>query len=246
MPSVSFAVKALPAAFQAAFGVFRAAGRGRREKASAMSVCERRRGELELTEGSRLGRAGRRFLLGKAVCPLLLVAAAGCGAGGVLTAPLGGTTAGARGNVRVLFINNTPHEAVFTAGVFDPTDVESAPQVVQFAGEDGSPALPAGGQSTMIELPCARAFAVGAAGFIEQIRTIGADAQLESAGLVEGVQFNVEGDAADESDIAQGRLYLLGPDFTCNAMLIVRLEFSERSDPAFTIDFSVIPSESQR
>ena len=39
-----------------------------------------------------------------------------------LTASLGGSTAAARGTVRVLFINNTPHRAVFTYGTFDQTD----------------------------------------------------------------------------------------------------------------------------
>ncbi|MCH7925895.1 MAG: hypothetical protein IIC51_10220, partial [Planctomycetes bacterium] len=84
-----------------------------------------------------------------------------------LTASFGGSTAGSRGSVRVLFINNTPQRAVFTYGTYDQTDQFSQPDFRQFGlnstdlnldGDSESSIDPISGQSPLI---CARVFGVG-------------------------------------------------------------------------------------
>ena len=49
-----------------------------------------------------------------------------------LAAPLGGDIAGSRGQVQIVFINNTTFRAVFTFGTYDQTDPSSEPDFSQF------------------------------------------------------------------------------------------------------------------
>ncbi len=111
------------------------------------------------------------------------------------SASLGGDTAGERGNVGVLFINNTDYRAVFTYGSYDQTDPFFGPDYEQF-GSIEPDILLEGGESTTIApgssrsvIECARVFSIGSENLLELIRrNLPDDGFLQSA-MVEGVEF---------------------------------------------------------
>jgi hypothetical protein len=201
-------------------------------------------------------------LLTVATCGVLL-----CGCTDFLTnrtASLGGTVAGTRGTVTVLFINNTPHRAVFTYGTYDQTDPSFTPDFAQFTLE-GLSVLDADETSTLAEtnddatLACARVFSIGSPDLFELIRDNVSDDvldDLDDAAMHEGVEFfdmPAEDDEADEEAEPQSRGFappfeaLLGTDFPCNSLLILRFEIDDANpDAAFRVDFEMIPSESDR
>ena len=76
------------------------------------------------------------------------------------TASLGGDQAGDRGTIRAVFINNTPHRAVFTSGTYDQLDSGTRPDFVQFSA-DGDLTLDGDTSSDIGALDCARVFAIG-------------------------------------------------------------------------------------
>lgn len=179
--------------------------------------------------------------------------AGGCAAGGWLdgAASLGGDTVGERGTVRVLFINNTPHRAIFTAGVYDPSDQDTNPEFVQFAANASGSILEGNSSSAILELPCARAISIGTRGLLDLVEANNDAADLEAAALIEGVGFSSaaigeDGDDEPDQGVAAARAFFIGSDFPCNALLIVRFEFNDLGPEPFLIDFSYIPSESTR
>ncbi|MFQ5414890.1 MAG: hypothetical protein ACE5E6_10575 [Phycisphaerae bacterium] len=192
-------------------------------------------------DGSRRAR--------RAAAALVMLVAAGCG-DFVLnqTASLGGSSPGSRGSVRVVFINNTPHRAVFTAGGFDPADQAFAPEdFVQFSSGGGGMTLDGDSQSDILTMTCARVVGVGSPTLLELIDRNLPDAEVDAAAFVTGVRF-VNGDAGDEPvGTAPPLEALIGVDFPCNALLIFRLEFDDSpgGDP-FRVDFDVIPAASSR
>ncbi|UCE61563.1 MAG: hypothetical protein JSU63_07390 [Phycisphaerales bacterium] len=196
----------------------------------------------------------------------IVLTVAALGAGGCFeffanqSASLGGDIAGVRGNVRVLFINNTDYRAVFTYGSYDQTDPAYGPDYEQ-SGLTEPDVLLEGGESTSITpgssrafIECARVFSVGSEDLLELIRqNLPDDDFLESA-MVEGVEF-FEIPAEDEEDsptepISRGAAppfeALLGVDFPCNALLIIRFEIDDFGPNPFRIDFEMIPSDSDR
>lgn len=184
---------------------------------------------------------------------LFTLLAGGCASGGWLNgaASLGGDTVGGRGTVRVLFINNTPHRAIFTAGVYDPADQDTNPEFVQFAANSSGSILEGESSSAILELPCAQAISIGTRALIDLVEANNDAADLESAALFEGVGFSSaaigeDGDDEPDQGFAPAKAFLVGSDFPCNALLIVRFEFNDLGPEPFLIDFSYIPSESTR
>ncbi len=191
----------------------------------------------------------------------MLAIACGSGCGESLlnqTASLGGATAGQRGAQRVLFINNTPYRAVFTYGSYDPNDQDSRPDFEQFGLQD-FPAKLDGNRVSSISvtndrafIDCARVFAIGSDRLHEFIRKHVADVDLVSEAMVEGVEF-FEIPAQDQPSneprsvgFAPPFEALLGVDFPCQALLVIRFERNDLGPAAFRVDFELIPPESDR
>ena len=173
-----------------------------------------------------------------------------------LTASFGGSTAGSRGSVRVLFINNTPQRAVFTYGTYDQTDQFSQPDFRQFGlnstdlildGDSESSIDPISGQSPLI---CARVFGVGSPDLLRLIDENLSGATVIENALSNGVEFFDVGDDGDAEAASAGFAppfeALLDVDFPCAALLIVRFEVNDVGPDPFRIDFELIPSGSTR
>ena len=178
------------------------------------------------------------------------------------TASFGGVAAGApvasggRGVIRVLFENNTPFRALFTYGSYDNTDERNTPLFLQFSPDSqltaptGSATLEGNSSSVIHLLPCARVFSVGSRGLVGRIqKTPGqVDPRIDEAVLFDGVGFSdtpVVSDAAAEPNVgfAAGFEALLGVDFNCGSLVVVRLEFAEVGPLPFKTEMQVFPSE---
>ena len=168
------------------------------------------------------------------------------------TASLGGQSAVQPGTIGVLFINNTPYRAVFTAGSFDQMNQFTQPDIEQFGSADDEFPLAGDSQTSILDFRCARVFSIGSPALRQLIEENLPDVDLVESALVEGVEFfAVQGEALeDETLVSKGfapaREVLLGVDFPCNGLLIFRFEFDDIGDSPFRIDFQVIPSESTR
>ena len=195
----------------------------------------------------------RRWLRG-VVCRLsvaVLGGASGCGdIFSSVSASLGGATAGARGEFRVLFINNTPHRAVFTMGTYDTLDAFAAPAFAQFGFEGDDLNLPGDSESLIGAFPCARVFSIGSSRLLTLIKGNDPDAELISEASQEGVTFFAEDEPNGEGEISEGTIPAfearLGTDFPCGALLIARFEINDVGSEPFRVDFEVVPSESPR
>ena len=167
----------------------------------------------------------------------------------------GGDTAGDQGSYQVVFINNTPHEVVFTAGAYDRTDQSSVPRILRFGGEDGTDALAGDGQTDIQSLPCGRVFAIGTAelgAFVEQNGARdGSNSAIEDPVVEDTEFFSTDEDDPDAGPTSAGIAppfeALLGVDFSCNSLVIIRFEFDDfpGNDP-FRITLETIPSDSTR
>ncbi len=167
------------------------------------------------------------------------------------SASLGGDRAGARGTVRILFINNTPYRAAFTYGTYDQLDQTSEPSFGQFASQSTGRTLEPNSESSLAStefgsfLSCGRAFGVGTPTLIGLINTNIESDGIETSALVDGVEFFevVEG---SEQITSRGKAAaletLIGLEFACEALLIVRLEINDAGPEPFRIDFEIVPS----
>jgi hypothetical protein len=207
----------------------------------------------------RCKRAGKLALIA-AVAAM----ASGCG-GDVLNqiVSLGSEEAGSRGIVSIVFINNTDHQAVFTAGTYDRLDQTHQPAVLQFDRE-GEMVLGARTHSSIVGMPCARAFGIGTPQLLDLLRRNGSATEINDDLLIDGVAFfqvsdgSAEGteDAGDSGtsepadEDASGKAppleALLGVDFPCNSLLILRFEINDLGPDPFRVDFELIPSSSDR
>jgi len=183
---------------------------------------------------------------------LSLMALPGCGVDfSGRNASFGGDVAGSRGRVQVVFINNTPHRAVFTFATYDQTDASSEPDFRQFGHDEDGLILDGESTSNIGSLECARVFSIGGPRMLALIAENLPDAPLAEEATIEGVEFFSvsEGDPA-AAPVSQGNApafeVLLGVDFPCNALLIVRLEFDDLGPDQFRVDFELIPSLSTR
>lgn len=169
----------------------------------------------------------------------------GCGEGWQnLTASFGGNTAGSRGSLGVVVINNTPHQAVFTLGTYDQSG-ETEPDFVQYT-LDGNLQLAADDDGGVLSLDCARVVSLGGSRLLSQVESSGAT--IDEAALVEGIEFFSDGDGEDPASqgLADPFEVLLGVDYPCNALLIFKLEMNDSGSAPFRVDFELIPSESSR
>lgn len=162
------------------------------------------------------------------------------------TASFGGNTAGGRGSLGVVILNNTPYQAVLTLGSYDQA-AEVEPDFRQYT-LDGSLQLDADADGGVLSLDCARVVSIGGLRLLSQIEESGAD--FSSEALIEGIEFfSTSGDESEEP-VSQGVVgpfeVLLGVDFPCNSLLIFKLEVDDAGTEPFRIDFELIPSESSR
>ncbi len=179
---------------------------------------------------------------------------AGCNGSPNLSASFGGPVAGRRGEVQVLFLNNTPYRAVFTFGTYDQTDQFSEPDFRQFGHEEGGLVLEGESASGIGALDCARVFSIGGSELLDLITENLSGAPVLDEALIEGVEFFSipAGEDTEEvpTPVSQGKAApfaaQLGVDFPCNALLIIRFEIDDLGSDPFRIDFELIPSSSTR
>lgn len=163
---------------------------------------------------------------------------------------LGGDTAGGRGQIRVTVINNTPQLAVMTLGTFDQADQDSRPDIAQFTLDDATPTLGPNESSDIIFLDCGRTLSIGGPSLLARIASELDAGSVDQSALVAGVVFYEDGaSAGDDAPANLGTALpldlLLGVDFTCDSILVVRLEINDPGPEPFRIDFEVIAAESQ-
>lgn len=181
-----------------------------------------------------------------------LVGLGGCGAAFVnATASLGGEGAGSRGSVDVIVINNTSYSAAYVLGTFDPGDPDFAPDVIQFGLDDIGLTLGPDSQSDAISFRCARVFSIGGRRLLDLVEASFDPQNIEQVAFVDGASFfDPDPEDADAESVEVGSASaleaLLGVDFNCGSILIVRLEVNDVGVEAFRVDFEVIPSESGR
>ena len=197
-----------------------------------------------------------RSLATSVLLTLVVPGIAGCGEAFVnLTASLGGDWAGERGTIRVLFINNTPHRAVLTFGSYDQTDQFSQPDFAQYGLSEFGATLDGNSSSQIISIECARVFSIGGPDLLALIEQNLSEAALDEDAFIEGIEFfSIPSDDAEGDDsgnpVNEGSAppfeALLGVDFPCNALLIIRFEFDDLGPDPFRVDFELIPSESTR
>lgn len=183
-----------------------------------------------------------------------LVLLPGCGVDfSNLTAPFGGDVAGSRGQVQIVFINNTAQRAVFTFATYDQTDPSSEPDFRQFGHNESGLILEGDSTSAIGALECARVFSIGGPRMLALIEENLPDATLAEEATIEGIEFFSVSDDDSEAEpalVRQGKSppfeALLGVDFPCNALLIIRFEIDDVGPDPFRVDFELIPSRSTR
>ena len=184
------------------------------------------------------------LLMGMMVLP-------GCGVDfSNLTASLGGNVAGGRGRVQIVFINNTPYRTVFTFATYDQTDQSSEPDFRQFSHDEDGLILEGDSTSPIGALDCGRVFSIGGPRMLALITENLPDAPIADEAFIEGVEFFSVSDDDTVAPVSQGKSpafeALIGVDFPCNALLIVRFEIDDLGPAPFRVDFELIPSESTR
>ena len=172
------------------------------------------------------------------------------------TASFGGDVAGRRGEVSVVYINNTPHRAVFTSGVYDSSDHSSQPDFIQFGIDENDLTLTANATSQVLTLSCGRVFSIGSPNLFALIDENIPDAIEEPEAVVDGIalyELTADGAVEENGDgepvVAGSALpfeALLGVDFPCNALLIISIETDDVGPSSFRIAYQVVPSESDR
>lgn len=168
------------------------------------------------------------------------------------TVSLGGGTAGGRGRIDLLFINNTPFQAVFTFGSFDPLDQFTQPDFDQFSLAPPARTLEGNSRSDILSVSCGRVLGLGGAELLRFIERNRPDEAADELALVEGVEFfDVPPPDSDQAmrvgvGVAPPFEARLGVDFPCGALVILRLEFDERLAEPFRVDFEFIPPNRTR
>lgn len=185
-------------------------------------------------------------------CSLMLILST-MGVGGCVESPenanasLGGNVAGFRGEIQVVFFNNTPNQPAFTFGTYDDMDRENEPDFAQFGLDTNDLQLEPGATSAILGLQCGRVFAIGSPDLLSLIDKNLPDAELETDALVEGIEFY---DNTEELPVAEGSAppfeARLGVDFPCSALLLIYLEIDDSGSNEFRVAFQLIPSESDR
>ncbi|MHC5111155.1 MAG: hypothetical protein ACYTHJ_14900 [Planctomycetota bacterium] len=195
-------------------------------------------------------RPGRnRNRLGGTGLAIALLGLAGCDPFFNQTASLGGDTAGETGTIKTVFINNTAFRAVFTFGTYNQTDRNSVPRIGQYGLEDFEINLDAGESTDVLNTPCGRVFGVGSERLLEFVDNNRDDTEdLVQEALEPGVQLYELAEGSDPvlQGSATGTEYLLGTEFNCESLVVVRIEVNDAGGDAFRLDFEVVPAESTR
>ncbi len=164
------------------------------------------------------------------------------------TASLGGDVSGSRGEVQIVFINNTPFRAVFTFGTYDQTDQSSEPDFHQFAYDPDGLILEGDSTSPVGAIECARVFSIGGPRLLALIADNLPDAPVAEEALIEGVDFFSVSDGssgATSTPVGQGAAppfeALIGVDFPCETLIIIRFEIDDLGPAPFRVDFELIP-----
>ncbi len=146
------------------------------------------------------------------------------------------------GNVSMVFINSTPHRAIFTVGTWDAWDrLGPGPIQLDFLRLAGN------STSGVFSLACRRNAAVGTEKLVKRALDTDADDADDFDANAFGAQVRfssapTDSEAADlpTAGTAEGREVLLGVDYSCAD----RLVFTFVEDPAapggFRVDFEVI------
>lgn len=182
-----------------------------------------------------------------------LVGTAACGPYGLLgnATSLGGDTAGDRGSIHVVFINNTPYRAIFTYGVYDTDSTEFGPEFGQFV-VDPSTSNPLEGRlegnttSSIITLDCARVFSIGGSELITRIKDKDLDVGADEEALVAGIGFSDKTlDDAQAGQATAGRadevVTMQGTKFACDSLLVYTFTQDSTQASGFRVGFQVIP-----
>jgi hypothetical protein len=163
------------------------------------------------------------------------------------TASLGGNVAGSAGELRVAFINNTPFRAIFTYGTYNNTDQFDRPDAGQFVGNVRGTTLEGESTADIVTLSCDRVFAIGDPELLRLIEENGAgDLELDDEALLVGVGFSdaelgTEAAGLATEGFAPEVRALLGVDFPCSSIVVIRFEVDQLGDAPFRADFEVIP-----
>ncbi len=183
-----------------------------------------------------------------------LVVAAGllgnlCGCGDVwlnLTKERTGDASRA-GTISVVFINNTPHRASFSFGVWDAWDKSPGPAALRQLRLEGSTS------SAPASLSCQRNFAIGTQDFVDRVLETKADdtATFDPDAFGTVVNFSsapTDSDAAalPTEGTALGVEKLLGVDYSCADRLIFTFVQDPDAAGGFRIDFEAILDETQQ
>ena len=162
------------------------------------------------------------------------------------TASLGGEQAGASGNIQVTFINKTPYRAIFTYGTYNNTDQFAEPVADQYVLAPGRNTLEGNVVADFRALPCNRVFSIGDGELLRLIDENIEDSGLAPEALIEGIAFSSAAFGEEDSNVATEGFAppvraLLGVDFPCGSLIIIRFEIADVGDAPFRADFEIIP-----
>jgi len=180
----------------------------------------------------------------------MLFPVAGCGEAWLnQTASLGGGTAGNRGDIGVVVLNNTPYRAVMTLGSYDQASQSFSPDAKQFT-LDGATQLDPDSSGGFLSFSCGRVFSLGGPRLLAAL-SASDSSDLSPDAMIEGIEFfSVDAANPDAQPVGQGKAapyeVLLGVDFPCNSLLIFKLEVDEGGPDPFRVDYELLPSSSTR
>ncbi len=162
------------------------------------------------------------------------------------TASVGGDIAGNSGTVDVAFINNTPFRAIFTYGTYNNTDEDESPNVAQFIGDVNGLTLEGDQVANIVSLPCNRVFSIGDSELLRLLDRNGQVDGLNAEALVPGAAFSSaalgdDNDGLATEGFAPELRALLGVDFPCGSIIVIRYEIDDAGPAPFRMDFEVIP-----
>ena len=162
------------------------------------------------------------------------------------TASLGGEQAGASGNIQVTFINKTPYRAIFTYATYNNTDQFAQPVADQYVQATGRNTLEGNVVADFLALPCNRVFSIGDGELLRLIDENIEDSGLAPEALIEGIAFSSAAFGEEDANVAIEGFAppvraLLGVDFPCGSIIIIRFEIADLGDAPFRADFEIIP-----
>jgi hypothetical protein len=209
-------------------------------------------------------RRGGKVICGLAACVLLLTA--GCVDDFYNNvSSLGGDTPGQRGEVQVMFVNNTPYRAIFTFGTYDPKnsnpdsplafDIEFSQYLVDANAANRLDPFTSSEASTFT---CGRALSVGGEQLVDLIFEQELDGEAnanalrplpdESTGEANaraGIAFSdrpLDAEDADQPTAgwAEGVVTLQGAEYACDSLVVYTFEQDAAQPGGVRVDVTVI------